>query len=88
MPAVPTGRWEGRGALWTLNGAGRFIAYTAPWNFTGQPAAAVPAGATAGGLPLSVQVVGRPDDEATVLSLAAQLESERPWADRRPPDFV
>jgi amidase len=88
MPAVPTGRWEGRGALWTLNGAGRLIAYTAPWNFTGQPAAAVPAGATAGGLPLSVQVVGRPNDESTVLSLAAQLESERPWADRRPPDFA
>jgi amidase len=85
--AVATGRWEGRGALWTLNGAGRLVAYTVPWNFTGQPAAAVPAGTTAGGLPLSVQLVGRPNDEATVLSLAAQLESERPWTDRRPPGF-
>ena len=37
------------------------------------------------GLPLSVQLVGRPDDEATLLSLAAQIEAERPWADRRPP---
>jgi amidase len=32
-----------------------------------------------------VQVVGRPNDEATLLSLSAQLEAERPWGDRRPP---
>jgi amidase len=36
-------------------------------------------------MPLSIQVVGRPGDEATLLSLAAQLEAERPWADQRPP---
>ena len=60
-----------------------------PWygvfNATGQPAASVPAGFDADGLPLAVQLVGRPDDEATLLSLAAQLEGERPWPDRRPP---
>ena len=84
-PPVEIGRWEGRGALWAINGAGRLVPYTAPWNFTGQPAAAVPSGLTAGGLPLAVQLVGRPNDEATLLSLSAQLESERPWADRRPP---
>ena len=86
-PAPPprTLRWEGRGALWTINGAGRVIPYTAPWNFTGQPAAAVPAGLSSGGLPLAVQIVGRQGDEGTVLSLAAQLEKERPWAERRPP---
>ena len=48
-------------------------------------AASIPAGFTDEGLPLSVQLVGRPDDEATLISLAAQLEAERPWAERRPP---
>ena len=58
--------------------------FTAAWNATGQPALAVPAGFTADGLPLGAQLIGRPDDEGTLLSLAAQVEAERPWADRRP----
>jgi amidase len=45
----------------------------------------VPAGFTDDGLPLAVQLVGRPRDEATLLALAAQIEAARPWADRRPP---
>jgi amidase len=84
-PAFEVGRWEGRGMLWTLNGGARMIAFTALWNQTGQPAAAVPAGWNAAGVPLSAQLVGRPNDEDTLLSLAGQLEAERPWADRRPP---
>jgi len=45
----------------------------------------VPMGFAADELPLAVQVIGRPGDEATLLSLAGQLEAERPWADKRPP---
>jgi amidase len=84
-PPIEVGRWEGKGALNTLLGMSRSYAYTPIWNHTGQPAAAVPAGFSGDGLPLSVTLVGRPDDEATLLSLAAQLEAERPWADSRPP---
>jgi amidase len=84
-PPFEVGRWEGRGMWWTLNGGARMIAFTALWNQTGQPAAAVPAGWTPDGIPLSVQLVGRPNDEPTLLSLAAQVEAERPWAHRRPP---
>ena len=47
--------------------------------------AVLPAGFAPDGMPLSVQIVGRPGAEATLLSLAAQIEAERPWADRRPP---
>lgn len=60
------------------------IAYTALWNVTGNPAASVPAGFGSDGLPLAVQLVGRPHDEPTIVTVAAQLEQARPWADRRP----
>jgi len=83
--ALPIRRWEGRGALRTVLGMGRFYPYTIPWNHIGNPAMAVPAGFAADGMPLSVQIVGRPGDEATLLSLAAQIEAERPWAGQRPP---
>jgi amidase len=87
-PPVEVGRWEGLGAARTLSGMANVYPYTAVWNTTGQPAAAVPAGFTADGLARSVQLVGRPNDESTLLSLAAQIESERPWADQRPPGFT
>jgi amidase len=83
--ALPVRRWEGQGALRTVLGMSRFYPYCIPWNHLGNPAMAVPAGFDADGMPLSVQVIGRPGDEATLLSLAAQLEAERPWADRLPP---
>jgi amidase len=83
--ALPVRRWEGRGALWTALGMSRFYPYCIPWNHLGNPSMAVPAGLAANGMPLSVQIVGRPGDEATLLSLAGQLEAERPWADKRPP---
>ncbi|WP_081682894.1 amidase [Marmoricola sp. URHB0036] len=55
------------------------IAYAALWNIAGNPAASVPAGVAADGLPLAVQLVGRQHDETTLLSLSAQLEAARPW---------
>ncbi len=83
--AIPVRRWEGRSALWTVLGMSRFYPYCIPWNHLGNPAMAVPAGFAADGMPLSVQMIGRPGDEATLLSLAAQLEAERPWAAAQPP---
>jgi amidase len=83
--ALPVRRWEGKGALQTVLGMSRFYPYCVPWNHLGNPAMAVPAGFSAEGMPLSIQVIGRPGEEETLLSLAAQIEAERPWADRRPP---
>lgn len=82
----PIGALQGRGALWTLNTVAGWVPYNGVWNMTGQPAASVPAGFGADGLPRGVQLVARANDEATLLSLAAQLEAERPWADARPPE--
>jgi amidase len=82
---VGAGRWQGKGVMATVNGVARYVPFTTPWNLTGQPAAAVPAGFSPEGLPRSVQLIGRPADETTLISLSAQLEAERPWADRRPP---
>ncbi|HTB69498.1 MAG TPA: amidase [Solirubrobacteraceae bacterium] len=80
------GQLQGRGALWTLNAVAGWVPYNGIWNVTGQPAASVPAGFGADGLPSGVQIVGRVNDEATLLSLAAQVEVERPWAATRPPE--
>ena len=81
---LPVGKFRGRGALWTFNGVARFTPYCAPWNMTGQPAVTVPVGFDADGLPLTVQIVGPADSEELLISVAAQIEAERPWADARP----
>lgn len=75
---------EGVGTLRAALKSMPMIAYTALWNVTGNPAASVPAGFAGDGLPLAVQLVGRPDDEPTILTVAAQLEQARPWAERHP----
>jgi len=83
-PPFRIGQLDGRGATRTLNTAAGRVPYYGAFNATGQPACSVPAGFDGDGLPLAVQLAGRPHDEATLLSLAAEIEGARPWADRRP----
>lgn len=62
-----------------------WMAFTYPFNITGQPAASVPCGWTDDGLPVGLQIVGRRFDDVTVLRAAATFEQASPWANRRPP---
>ena len=73
------GRLTGVGTVKGMLRAMPAIAYTALWNVAGNPAASVPCGIAEDGLPTAVQLVGRTDDETTLLSLAAQIEAARPW---------
>jgi aspartyl-tRNA(Asn)/glutamyl-tRNA(Gln) amidotransferase subunit A len=59
--------------------------FSYPFNFTGQPAATCPAGFTAAGLPVGLQIVGRRFADLTVLQASAAFEALRPWAQHRPP---
>ena len=86
VPPWKAGQWEGLGAVRTFLGMAQAQpVFTGEWNLTGQPAISVPGGLSEDGLPIGVMVVGRHNDEATLMSLAAQLEDELRWTDRRPP---
>jgi aspartyl-tRNA(Asn)/glutamyl-tRNA(Gln) amidotransferase subunit A len=60
------------------------IRLTRPFNFSGHPACSVPCGFSTGGLPIGMQIVGRPFDEATVLRAADAYQRLSDWHARRP----
>jgi amidase len=63
---------------------GRAFPFTPPFNFSGQPSMSLPLETDANGLPIGMMFTARYADEATLFRLAAQLEKEAPWKDRRP----
>ena len=65
----------------TFTRSGLFTPFTPVFNATGQPGISLPLFQGEDGLPLGVQIVGRPAGEAALLALAAQLEEAQPWAD-------
>ena len=86
-PPVPLGTFDSlpENPLQALRRAEQFVPFTPICNATGQPAMSVPLYWNAEGLPVGVHFVGRFGDEGTLFRLAAQLESARPWAGRKPP---
>lgn len=77
-PALEAQRWSERGWIANLN-ASFYAPFAAPWNVAGWPAMSVPAGLSAEGMPLAIQLVGRPGSESQLLAVAAQLERAHPW---------
>ena len=86
QPPLPIGTLDACGPdpAGTFERSGHFTPYTAISNVTGSPAISLPLYARADGLPLAVQLIGRPAQEGALLALAAQVEAAAPWADRRP----
>lgn len=76
-PALRVGRWAGNSGLATVLSVARFYAYTPAWNHTGQPAVSLPAGITESNLPLAIQFIAAPGDDARLMSLAGQVERAR-----------
>jgi amidase len=70
----------------TFSRSALFTPFTALFNADGQPAISLPLYQGEDGLPLGVQIVGRPAGEAALLALATQLEEANPWAERRAPE--
>jgi amidase len=85
-PPVPIGEIHGRGPdPWDhYRRSGHFTPFTAVCNITGLPAISLPLFQGDDGLPLAVQLIGRPLGEGQLLAVASQLEHAHPWADRRP----
>ena len=80
LPTMPGGA--------PLLGVPASTAFTAPFNVLGWPAITVPVGLTDSGLPLGLQLAGKPWDEGTVLRAARVVEADGPWQGRTPPGYA
>jgi aspartyl-tRNA(Asn)/glutamyl-tRNA(Gln) amidotransferase subunit A len=69
----------------SLTGLAGRISFTGPFNLAGTPAISVPCGFSAAGMPMGLQIVGKPLDEETVLRVAHAYEQNTDWHNRRAP---
>jgi amidase len=83
-PPVPVGYFDEVDPAENFERQKRFTPYTALYNISGQPAVNLPLYANGDGLPIGVMLAGRIGDEATLISLSAQMEAAKPWRDRHP----
>jgi amidase len=84
VPPVPVGYFDEVEPAENFERQKRFTPYTALYNISGQPAVNLPLYWNDQGLPIGVMLAGRVGDEATLISLSAQIEAARPWRDRHP----
>lgn len=81
---IRVGEWANLSPEETFQKIVNWVAPCPVVNATGQPAIALPVGFDSNGLPISVQLIGKPGAEATLISLAAQLEAANPWIQHLP----
>jgi amidase len=84
MPPVPVGYFDEVEPAENFERQKLFTPFTALYNVSGQPAVTIPLHWNADGLPIGVMLAGRIGEEATLISLSAQIEAARPWRDRHP----
>jgi amidase len=87
-PAMPVGSLDGLSGWMSDQKMVGYCPYTWPWNVLGWPGVNVPAGLTAGGLPVGAQLLGPVNSEPLLISLAAALERVERWHERWPPAGV
>ena len=85
---IRIGEWAHLSAEETVTKIIQWVGPCPVANATGLPAIALPATFDEKGLPIAIQLIGKPADEATILALAAQLERIHPWRDRRPQGVI
>ena len=76
--------WQTDDPMGLFTRSGEFTPFTATANITGQPAISLPTHHGDDGVPIGTQLFGKPAGEGPLLALAAQIETARPWAERRP----
>jgi amidase len=83
---IKVGEWAHLSPEDTFQNIIQWVAPCPAANATGQPAIALPVGFDGNGLPMSIQLIGKPAAEATLIRLAAQLEAAKPMVQR--PEFI
>lgn len=81
---IRVGEWSALSPEETFENIIRWIAPCPAANATGQPAISLPVGFDEKGLPIAVQLIGKPTAEHTIISLAAQIEAANPMYEKRP----
>jgi amidase len=84
LPPVPIGYFHDQDPAENFERQKRFTPFTSIYNVSGQPAVSLPLHWTDEGVPVGVQLTAGPWQEARLISLSAQLEQARPWAQRSP----
>ncbi len=83
VPAFPHGQFPTQIGNHVMEDPRRgFSPYTRPFNVIGSPAASIPCGMSSEGLPIGLHIIGRHEEEATILRASAAFEQARPWPQR------